>query len=687
MGLSKMRRYEDVQALLICWKDAIQTFKDQRTDLQRVLTSPYNFGTEAIDIPSTDPEKYLDDEIRKFRDAHDKEQNLLVVYYGGHGSVLPLDGQLIIKCFGGAQQPYVEWNARQKSFLKGSKADTLIILDCCHAASAIESIYCDQDNVVELLAACSIEGKAPLRDNYSLTSKLTDLLKSKDLFTAGFGTSYLYNRLVHYQKIKGQVCLGDGEDERGVSPLRLVLLSRREQVRDLHICRRIVPDSDDEEADPEITDATGHESKPGKQDSEESEATGHQSATHRSASYLNITTNTERDLMNRRDSAVDIQSPGIRPAYVDTWPNMVTGTAPPTKGQPAARAALNPSQVERSAFYRESAEGRPWVRKMAVDKGDQESDHRAWFQRYASFLAKWGLTREAKSRTRPYKIALLGTGVDRGHVLSHDSHDIRGRNFTSEGGNESWDQEHSGHGASCLTMLLETAPFAKFFIAKVTDRHRISNADIIAHSIEYSVKEWQVDMIVLPLGLEIHHDGVANAISQAIRRNIICLAATGNNGANDRASFPARMHGVIPIFSADSYGNPSPYNASPMRHRKNFSTFGENVRVWRDDRTDEPAYKSSTSFAVCIAAGMLAAMLAFARDSLQLDQRDWNTLHTPAGAEKYLELMSTSRGGYEYVAPWLLISNEILMENKSESEADFKNAIKSQIVMALRHLR
>ncbi|KID97185.1 Peptidase S8/S53, subtilisin/kexin/sedolisin, partial [Metarhizium majus ARSEF 297] len=324
---------------------------------------------------------------------------------------------------------------------------------------------------------------------------------------------------------------------------------------------------------------------------------------------------------------------------------MATGTAPPTKGQPAARAALNPVQLEPSAFYRESAEGRPWVRKMAVDKGEQESDHRAWFQRYASFLAKWGSTREAKSRTRPYKIALLGTGVDRGHVLSHDSHDIRGRNFTSEGGNGRWDQERSGHGASCLTMLLETAPFAKFFIAKVTDRHRISNADIIAHSIEYSVKEWQVDMIVLPLGLEIHHDGVANAISQAIRRNIICLAATGNNGANDRASFPARMHGVIPIFSADSYGNPSPFNASPMRDRKTFSTFGENVRVWRDDRTDEAAYKSSTSFAVCIAAGMLAAMMVFARDYLQLDQRDWGTLHTPAGAEKYLELMSTSRGG------------------------------------------
>ncbi|EFY93778.1 hypothetical protein MAC_00269 [Metarhizium acridum CQMa 102] len=107
---------------------------------------------------------------------------------------------------------------------------------------------------------------------------------------------------------------------------------------------------------------------------------------------------------------------------------------------------------------------------------------------------------------------------------------------------------------------------------------------------------------------------VANAISQPMRKNIICLAATGNNGANDGASFPARMHGVIPTFSTDSYGNPSPDHASPIRGRKNFSTLGENVRVWGDGRTEELAYKSGTSFAVCVAAGIRAAMLVFARD-------------------------------------------------------------------------
>lgn len=87
--------YEDVQVLLICWENAIETFKDQRMQLERVLQSYYNFGTKPIDIPKNKPDKFLGDEIHEFMGAHDKEQNLLIVYYGGHGAIK--EGQLILK--------------------------------------------------------------------------------------------------------------------------------------------------------------------------------------------------------------------------------------------------------------------------------------------------------------------------------------------------------------------------------------------------------------------------------------------------------------------------------------------------------------------------------------------------------------------------------------------------------------
>jgi hypothetical protein len=56
--------------------------------------------------------------------------------------------------------------------VKDTKADVFLILDCCHAASAVEDLLEDQNNVAELLVASSIEGKAPLRDEHSLTHKL-----------------------------------------------------------------------------------------------------------------------------------------------------------------------------------------------------------------------------------------------------------------------------------------------------------------------------------------------------------------------------------------------------------------------------------------------------------------------------------------------------------------------------------
>lgn len=102
--------------------------------------------------------------------------------------------------------------------------------------------------MVELLVACSIEGKAPLREEHSLTHKLTTLLRRQELWESGFHISFLYNRLVHYQKVRGQVYLGD-ENERGVTPLRLSILSRREESRSICISRRKSPDSEEEEGE------------------------------------------------------------------------------------------------------------------------------------------------------------------------------------------------------------------------------------------------------------------------------------------------------------------------------------------------------------------------------------------------------------------------------------------------------
>jgi hypothetical protein len=74
--------------------------------------------------------------------------------------------------------------------VKDTKADVFLILDCCHAASAVESLLEDQNNIAELLVASSIEGKAPLRDQHSLTHKLVQILGIPDFYLKAFETSF-----------------------------------------------------------------------------------------------------------------------------------------------------------------------------------------------------------------------------------------------------------------------------------------------------------------------------------------------------------------------------------------------------------------------------------------------------------------------------------------------------------------
>lgn len=186
-------------------------------------------------------------------------------------------------------------------------------------------------------------------------------------------------------------------------------------------------------------------------------------------------------------------------------------------------------------------------------------------------------------------------------------------------------------------------------------------------------------MIILPLGFPVYDEELANAISLALRENVLCLAAPGNNGANERIAFPARLPGVIHIYATDGYGNPLPFNPSPLPGQKNFSTLGEDIEFKWKERT---IFSSGTSFSVCIAGGILAMILDCAQNYLKMDKADVKALHMPQEAEKILELMSAHRGGYSYIAPWLLLSDE--MFDNSQTEEDCKIMLKSIIVAALK---
>jgi hypothetical protein len=127
-------------------------------------------------------------------------------------------------------------------------------------------------------------------------------------------------------------------------------------------------------------------------------------------------------------------------------------------------------------------------------------------------------------------------------------------------------------------------------------------------------------MIVLPLGLPVYDSAIADRINRALQKKIICLAATGNQGANARIAFPARMNGVVAIHSADANGNPSLFNATPLPGRKNFATLGEAIPV--KSITSGGAYGvylSGSTYAVTLAASVLASVITLAKHTLGLE--------------------------------------------------------------------
>jgi hypothetical protein len=106
----------------------------------------------------------------------------------------------------------------------------------------------------------------------------------------------------------------------------------------------------------------------------------------------------------------------------------------------------------------------------------------------------------------------------------------------------------------------------------------------------------------------------------AYSRGVIVFAAASNNGGKLGRSFPAREPTVIAVHSTDANGNRSAFSPTALAEDINLATVGEAVEsAWPVHLCDDTAnpqcvkYKSGTSYATPIAAGIAAFLLAYAR--------------------------------------------------------------------------
>ncbi len=189
------RRYRDVVVLLLRWQDDDLGTETEVTELECVFRDMYHYRTERYLIPSSDSATQLEYKLNDFRRAYDHESSLLILYYGGHGS-LDLNKQRPSRSIwqanrnGGAS---LVWSDLQ-GILERAKSDVVFILDCCFAASAARCA-----GSKEGLWACNSEVTTTGVNDNSFTRNLIEELES--LSTSRFNIAMLHARLMRrYRK-------------------------------------------------------------------------------------------------------------------------------------------------------------------------------------------------------------------------------------------------------------------------------------------------------------------------------------------------------------------------------------------------------------------------------------------------------------------------------------------------------
>jgi hypothetical protein len=177
----------------LCWEDEDPKLpvSIEIEKLNDVFESDYGFDTEVWRIPGQNSHAKLNQKILNLIDTDDDpKDHLFIVYYGGHARLTHdrlLSWTRFVKqvfTFSKSTRlmdrhswrvnhdkkyPTVQWSGIQ-NVLEQAESDVLILLDCCHSATATTSAG---NGVTEMISACAYNVIANGVGYYSFTNELT----------------------------------------------------------------------------------------------------------------------------------------------------------------------------------------------------------------------------------------------------------------------------------------------------------------------------------------------------------------------------------------------------------------------------------------------------------------------------------------------------------------------------------
>ncbi|KAI9729939.1 MAG: hypothetical protein M1834_006136 [Cirrosporium novae-zelandiae] len=199
--------YSNVGSLLITWENDDMNTRGEVKALQSILRDKFHYATDAFQIPSRRSETALVKKVSDFVNAYDDSDNLIILYYGGHGYVdEEYDGTEVLKISareegnGDIGDPGAFFHD-VLNLLKRTHSDVLLIVDCCFAARAFTNQELGRRKF-ELLTSspANMQSYSPNSDK-SFTTLLIKVLESlfqNETYQHGFPTSVLYRRIYHH---------------------------------------------------------------------------------------------------------------------------------------------------------------------------------------------------------------------------------------------------------------------------------------------------------------------------------------------------------------------------------------------------------------------------------------------------------------------------------------------------------
>ncbi|KAI1085197.1 peptidase S8/S53 domain-containing protein [Whalleya microplaca] len=175
-------------------------------------------------------------------------------------------------------------------------------------------------------------------------------------------------------------------------------------------------------------------------------------------------------------------------------------------------------------------------------------------------------------------VTVIDTGIDGSHPFiqskgwkSYDKNAVNNHLFCDFAEPDLLHDKHApidedGHGTFIAGLLLQLAPDIELSVARIgKTRSTIQNdAQIdekVARAIEHAVTTWRTHIISLSFGCEDISYKIRDAIEEALKNDVIILAATGNSGNLKDIAYPAREPGVFQIYATDGFGNKTNFSA------------------------------------------------------------------------------------------------------------------------------